>query len=587
MNQYEKTIKDIEPLVPFSRGSTEIFLTGHWSPRKPLYSEKTSPCRQACPIGNDIARAFHYAGKGDYDEALRIYRRDNPLPGVCGRVCYHPCEADCNRKPFDEAINIRGFERFLADHGRVDMAREVPAKKRRERVAIIGSGPAGLSASYHLARLGYAVTIFEALPQAGGMLRYGIPEYRLPREILEREIGYIRQLGVDIKTGVRAGKDLDLKELNKTYQAIFMAIGSHAGQRLGLDGEDMAGVLDGISFLRRFNLGESISLGERVAIVGGGNTAVDCARTARRLGSKDVKILYRRSRAEMPALPEDVRSVEREDVSIAFLAAPEKLIFEKGRLTAISCTRMELGAPDESGRPQPVAIPGSQFIIPAETLIAAVGQTPESDFAREFGVSVDRRGIIQVSSQTAATSREGIFAGGDSSGAKAFVADAIAGGKMGALAIYCYFDGKDMTEEYSNSRIGGRASFSFEKIIHSGSYSPNLKNVVPFEKINTLCFTHDSRNENPEKAPGEPLMDFSEEPAGLDPTTMGKEISRCFKCGVCTRCDLCFLLCPDISIVKAEPTAYTVRTDYCKGCGICATTCPRHVIDMSESGGGR
>ena len=193
--------------MPFSRGSTEIFLTGHWSPRKPFYVEKTSPCRQGCPIGNDIARAFAHAARGDYDEALRIYRQDNPLPGVCGRVCYHPCEAECNRKDFDEAINIRGFERFLADHGKVDIRRELPLRSREERIAVIGSGPAGLSAAYHLARLGYPVTIFEALPEPGGMLMYGIPEYRLPKEVLRREIGYISELGVEIKTGVRVGKE--------------------------------------------------------------------------------------------------------------------------------------------------------------------------------------------------------------------------------------------------------------------------------------------------------------------------------------------------------------------------------------------
>ncbi|MDP2269041.1 MAG: FAD-dependent oxidoreductase, partial [Deltaproteobacteria bacterium] len=221
MNRDGISIKEIEPLAPFSQGSTEIFLTGHWSSRKPVYVEKTSPCRPTCPIGNDIARAFYHASTGEYDQALAIYRQDNPLPGVCGRVCYHPCELNCNRKEFDEAVNIRGLERFLSDHGKVDIKAETPTRLRKERIAVIGSGPAGLSAAYHLARLGYPVTIFEALPEPGGMLMYGIPEYRLPKAVVRQEIDYIRQLGVEIKTGMRVGKDISLADIRNECRAVF------------------------------------------------------------------------------------------------------------------------------------------------------------------------------------------------------------------------------------------------------------------------------------------------------------------------------------------------------------------------------
>jgi heterodisulfide reductase subunit A2 len=324
-----------------------------------------------------------------------------------------------------------------------------------------------------------------------------------------------------------------------------------------------------------------VEVGEKVAVIGGGNTAVDCARVARRLGGKEVTIIYRRSRAEMPALPEDVASVEKEGIRIDFLGAPRRLISENGRLTGIECLRMKLGSPDASGRAEPTPIEGSEYVVPVDTVLAAIGQAPETDFVKDLGVTVNRRGIIEVS-RTGDTGVEGVFAGGDSAGTKAFVADAIASGKMGALAIFCFLEGKDGDSEFAEHRIGEGPSFSFQHFIDPGNYIPDLKNIVPLDKINTLCFTHQGRNDNPDQPPEESVGTFNEVTGGLDPGAAEAEIARCFKCGTCTECDLCFWLCPDISILKAQK-GYDVRVDYCKGCGMCATTCPRHVIEMGEA----
>lgn len=574
------SIDDIRAIVPFSQGSTEIFLTGLWSSRKPAYLEKTSPCRCACPIGTDMARAFGQASRGDFDEALRIVRRDNPLPGVCGRVCYHPCELECNRRDFDEPVNIRGFERFLADNAKVNMESELPAQAENERVGVIGSGPAGLSAAWVLARLGYPVTIFEALPEPGGMLRYGIPEYRLPRNIVQREIQLIRQSGVEIRTGLRAGKDFSLAEIRKDYQAVFLAVGAHRALRLGIEGEGLPGVVEGLQLLRGLHLGQKIDIGQKVAVIGGGNTAVDCARTAKRLGGKEVSIIYRRSRAEMPAIAEDITQAEKDGITIHAFAAPRRITFRDGRI-GLECIRTEPGEPDSSGRARPVPVEGSEYIVALDTVITAAGQAPEIEFAREVGISLGNTGVFQIQS-TMATNIEGIFAGGDGAGQRAFVADAIAGGKMGAFAIWCYLKGKDIQRERDRCRIGERGSVSFQCIIDPENYPVDTKEVVTFDHINTLCFQHGMRHDNPaivefeDGAPG-----FGETVGGLSLAEMSAEVDRCFKCGACSQCNLCYLLCPDIAVRKID-SGYAVNTDYCKGCGQCASTCPGHVIEMVE-----
>ncbi|MCX8022248.1 MAG: NAD(P)-binding protein [Syntrophorhabdaceae bacterium] len=579
MDYIKITIEDIKPMSPFSQGSTEIFLTGQWSSRKPLYVEKTSPCRVGCPVGNDISRAFYLASKGDLDGALKVFREENPLPGVCGRVCYHPCESLCNRKEFDSSINIRGFERFLADNGRMNIAEEMAKTRKKERVAIVGSGPAGLSAAYHLVRLGFPVTVFEAMAEPGGMLMYGIPAYRLPRDVLKREIDYIKALGVEIKTNTRIGKDIDLASLKREYQALFISVGAHKAQGIGVEGEDLSGVMDGIGFLRDVHLGKRIRLNRRVIVVGGGNTAIDCARVARRKGAKEVTIIYRRSMTEMPALKEDIEWAQREGVKIMVLTAPKRIVGTENKVSSIECIRMELGEPDGTGRPRPIPISGSEFVLPADVVISAVGQSPDLGFLDDSGISITKRGVIETSFVTG-TNVDGIFAGGDSSGNKAYVADAIASGKMGAFAIKCYLEGEDVQKEVEKYRIMDGSSISFGHILSPETHKADLRSTVPYEKLNTLCFQREKREDNPEiLKPYRAVRGFGETVGSLNREGMDREIKRCFKCGTCTQCDLCFLLCPDISIVKNED-GYGTKKDYCKGCSICATSCPRNVIEI-------
>jgi len=411
---------------------------------------------------------------------------------------------------------------------------------------------------------------------------YGIPEYRLPKAILKREIDYIRQLGVAIRTGVRVGRDISLSQIRNEYQALFVAAGAHGGVRLGVEGDKLPGVLEGITFLRNVNLGERKKVGKQVAVIGGGNTAIDCARVARRLGAEEVRIIYRRSLAEMPALTEDVASVEAEGIALELLAAPKRLISQNERVSAIECLRMELGAPDATGRRQPVPVTGSEFIIPIDTVIAAVGQVPETEFVTPLGLSLSEKGMIEITSERGTTAIEGVFAGGDSIGGKAFVADAIASGKMATLAIVCFLEGKDSERAFQAARIGAGSSFAFQRFLHPADDLSDLKQVVPFDRINTLFFRQSGRNSNHNQStPGENVRSFEEVAMGATHAEMDDEISRCFKCGTCIDCQNCMDFCPDVSILRdVKLGLYGFDVDHCKGCGICSVACPRNIVEM-------
>jgi len=402
-----------------------------------------APCSHTCPAGVDVPRYLRLIGQGQFDQALAVIREKLPFPSICGHVCPHPCEAKCRREQVDEAIAIRALKRFAAESGNglwKVKAKMAPATGKR--VAIVGSGPAGLTAANYLAKQGHAVTVFEALPEPGGMMRYGIPEYRLPREVLAGEIEEIRNTGVDIRTNTKVNSLDELFE--DGYNAIFLAIGAHQGAKLGIEGEDSPEVMEGVSFLREISMGNKVRVGDRVAVIGGGNVAIDASRTALRLGAREVTVIYRRTRAEMPASREEVEEALHEGVRIEFLTAPTRIERKDGTV-ALTCTRMELGAVDASGRRRPVPIKGSEFSPDFDTVITAIGQVPEAP--EQFGLPLGKGNTFQVDLDTLATTREAVFTGGDAVTGPATVIEAIAAGRRAAISMDKYLGGSGVIDE--------------------------------------------------------------------------------------------------------------------------------------------
>ncbi len=521
------------------------------------------PCQAACPLHMDVREYVDLVAQGRIMEALQVIRNGNPFPSICAYVCTHPCEDACRRSQVDKSVAIRALKRFAVEFGGDRMIQAEAETTHQEKVAIIGSGPAGLACARYLRKFGYPVTIFEAHSELGGMLRVGIPQYRLPRQVLDVEVQRLNQMGVEIRTNTRV-VSLDLLfELG--YKAIFITIGAHQSLRMGIEGEESPGVIDGATFLREVNLGLKPSLGERIAVIGGGNVAIDVARTAARLGARRVVILYRRTRVEMPANPEEVEQALEEGIEIMYLVAPSQIKRENGHLT-VTCIKMELGEADAGGRRRPVPIPDSEFSNEFDTLIAAIGQAPQTP--GDFRLRLGKGSTIQIDPTTLTTNRAGVFAGGDAVTGPATVTEALATGRLAAKRINDYLQHKYPLPDKEVKRL-------------TGDLRPETVEMI--RKISRL---------EPQTLPPEArAKDF--EPVELVYDWQGavNEARRCLRCGVgaeilfqdkCATCLTCLRVCPyHVPYLDASGTIQ-IPVDQCQACGICVAECPAKTIVLRK-----
>jgi len=512
----------------------------------------------------DIREYVDLVAQGKIMEALQVIRNGNPFPSICAYVCTHPCEEACRRGQVDNPVAIRSLKRFAVEFGGDNMVQAEAKTIYQERIAIVGSGPAGLACAYYLRKLGYPVTIFEACSELGGMLRVGIPQYRLPREILDIEVKRLTCMGVEIRTNTQV-ISLDLL-FDMGYKAVFVTIGAHKSLKMGVDGEDLSGVIDGVTFLREVNLGLKPSLGRRVAVVGGGNVAIDAARTALRLGTQEVTILYRRGREEMPADPVEITQALEEGVGISFLVAPVRIKRENGQLR-ITCVKMELGEPDTSGRRKPVPIPDSEFTNKYDTLISAIGQLPQTP--GDFNVRIGRGSTIQVDPVTLITNRTGVFAGGDVVTGPSTVTETLAAGRLAAQRI----------DEYLRHKypIAGRET---------------MKNLTGELSLHTIeMIKKIGRLDPPVLSPDTRTKDFKPVEQVYNWEVATNEARRCLRCGMgaeilfqdkCATCLTCLRVCPYNVPYLDSKGIIQIPSDQCLACGICVAECPAKAIVLRK-----
>ncbi|MEH0019561.1 MAG: NAD(P)-binding protein [Desulfobacter sp.] len=541
-----------------------------------------SPCQMACPAGIDVPTYLALIAQGKDAEAIEVIRRDNPLPWVCGLICTRPCEMMCVRARIDTPVSIKFLKAFAAERAMSDRAYKNPEPKPKngKKVCVVGAGPGGLSAAYYLALMGYQVRIIEDLPIPGGMLMVGIPRYRLPREVIDREVAMIEALGVEISYNTRFGRDVTKADLEKEgYEAFFIAIGAHKAWDLGIRGEkEFPGVIEAVSFLKDVALGEHHAPGKHVVVIGGGNVAIDAARTSLRLGSEKVTIAYRRSRDQMPADVEEVEQAEEEGIAFAFLTIPKSIDGEGDRITALSCIKAELKKKEGSDRLAPVPIEGQDFEIPADAVISAIGQYVDDNGMEAFtDVNWTRRGTIEVNHASMETTQPGVFAAGDAVSGPATVIEAIGGGKRAAEAIDRYMKG---IPQPRMPKIPVR--YNTEPVAEmSASRKMTLKHPeMPMLNMDRRRTT------------------FQQVELGYDEASVRKEANRCLRCDICRRCGKCVEICRDKMGINAlrlgylefdtqSPTDFRATAENCITCGACAANCENKALVMEDKDGQR
>lgn len=522
-------------------GSSLANQTGSWRTERPTYVSLLPPCNNACPAGENVQGWLYEAEEGNYEQAWRVLMRDNPFPAIMGRVCYHPCQVACNRAELDEAVGINAVERFLGDKAIEEgWVLEPLVPDTGKRVLIIGAGPSGMSAAYHLRRMGHTVTVKEAGPMIGGMMRFGIPAYRLPRDILDAEMRRITDMGVDVELGTKVE---DLAAESAEFDAVFLAVGAHIGKRAYIPAGESAKILDAISMLRDVESGEAPMLGRRVVIYGGGNTAIDAARTAKRLGAEEAIIVYRRTRDRMPAHDTEVTEAEEEGIMMRWLSTVKHVDEAK--------MMVEKMALDESGFPQPT---GEFEELEADSLVLALGQEADLSLIEDDSEVTIDDGVVEVD-RGMMTGRRGVFAGGDMVPSERTVTVAVGHGKKAARHIDAFLRGTIYQPEPANT-------------------------LASYDKLNTWYYS-DAPHKVRERLEGARRAGtFDEVVAGLDEESALFEARRCMSCGNCFGCDNCFGVCPDNAVTKLEPGEYEFKYDYCKGCAMCAEECPCGAIEM-------